>query len=63
MPKNSGTSNTDAAPNYIFCQHFNLAEAHDGKCCDCFDIKQVFRIQHTEPKSDDCSTNQVTTPK
>ena len=63
MPKNSGTSNTDAAPNYIFCQHFDPAEAHSGKRCDCFDIKQVFHIKSTQPKSDNCITNQVSTSK
>ena len=63
MPNSLGTSNTDKAPNYIFCQHFNPAEAHSGKCCDCFDIKQVFRIKSTQPKSDNCITDQVFTSK
>ena len=63
MPKNSGTSNTDMAPNYIFCQHFSPAEAHDGKRCDCFDIKQVFRAESTTPQEDNCSTDKATTTK
>ncbi len=63
MPKNSGTFNTNKAPNYIFCQHFNQAEAHDGKHCDCFDIKQVFCTKSTKPESDNCSTDQASTSK
>ncbi len=63
MPKNSGTSNTNAAPNYIFYQHFNPTEAHDGKRCDCFDIKQVFRAESTQPESADCDTDQASTSK
>jgi hypothetical protein len=31
-------SNTDAKPNYIFCQFINPELAHDGKRCTCFDI-------------------------
>ncbi len=61
MPKNSGTSNTDSAPNYVFCQHFKPAEAHDGKRCDCFDIKQVFTTSTTEAKSGNTSTDQTST--
>ena len=63
MPKNSDTSNTDSAPNYIFCQHFSPYEAHNGKRCDCFDIKQVFLTKSTKPKSDNCSTDQASTSK
>ena len=63
MPKNSGTSNTNAAPNYIFCQHFNPTEAHDGKRCNCFDIKQVFVAESTQTQSDNCNTDQASTSK
>ena len=63
MPKSSGTSNTDAALNYIFCQHFNPTKAHDGKHCDCFDIKQIFQAKSTQPKLDNCSTDQASTSK
>ena len=63
MPKNSGTSNTNEVPNYIFCQHFDPPKAHDRKRCDCFDIKQVFRSKTTKPQSDNCSTDQASTSK
>ena len=63
MPKNSGTSNTDEAPNYIFCQHFNPTEAHDRKHCDCFDIKQVFTTKVTQPQLGNPSSNQTSTSK
>ncbi len=63
MPKNSGTSNMNEAPNYIFCQHFNPAEAQDRKCCDCFDIKQVFKAKSSEDKLGNPSTDQTTTSK
>ncbi len=63
MPNNSGTSNTDEAPNYIFCQHFNPAEAHDGKRCDCFDIKQVSRTKSAKRESDNTIHDQASTSK
>ncbi len=61
MPKNSGTSNTNAAPNYIFCQHFKPSEAHDGKRCDCFDIKQVYADKPAPSQSGNNSTDPPTT--
>src|SRR6266403_3782 len=48
-----GYTNTDDQPCYKFCQELSPKNAHEGKCCTCFDRETIHPTTQSSSVSSD----------